>query len=321
MSSPRIAVVIPCFKVQKHILNVLALVGPEVEKIYVVDDCCPEQSGQWVKSHCKDPRVQVIFNARNLGVGGATITGYKAALEDHMDLVVKVDGDEQMDPRLIPKLIRPIIDGSADYTKGNRFYSYELVRDMPKMRVLGNGVLSFFIKISSGYWNILDPNNGYTAIHRAALQHIDLDKISQGYFFESDLLFRLNTVRAVVMDVPMQAVYGEEKSNLKILQVMPSFVAGHIKNFFKRIAYNYFLRDMNIASFELVLGVAFLVFGIVYGGIHWANSLAHATYAPGGVIMLAALSVMLGTQLLLSAINYDVQNVPSIPLQKFFSGF
>lgn len=316
-SSKRVAVVIPSYKVTGHVLDVIARMGPEVERIYAVDDCCPHKSGQHILDHNTDPRVVVLFNEVNKGVGGATKRGYEEALKDGMDIVIKVDGDGQMDPALIPQFIRPIIDGRADYTKGNRFFSYAHVSRMPGIRLFGNAVLTFFTKASSGYWNIYDPNNGFTAIHRRALSMLPLDKIHNRYFFESDMLFRLNSIRAVVMDVPMVAVYEDEESGLKIKEILLQFLSGHLRNFGKRIVYNYFLRDFTIASLELVTGLALLLFGLVYGGMHWAHSVVTQSTAPGGVVMLAGLSVIVGVQLFLSVFNYDVQNTPRTPLSVF----
>ena len=305
MNQPSVAVVIPCYQVSRQIDAVLQQIGGDVDRIYVVDDACPEGSGKQV----------VLYNHRNLGVGGAVIAGYREALKDNMDIVVKLDGDGQMDPREITRLIKPIIKGQADYTKGNRFFSYEHMGNMPLLRLLGNGALSFLSKLSSGYWNIVDPTNGYIAIHKIALKQLPLDKINNGYFFESDLLFRLNSIRATVIDVPIKAIYGDETSNLKEHQVLLPFLAGHCRNFIKRIAYNYFIRDVSFATLEMIFGLLFMVFGLTYGGINWIAFIAADTYAPGGVVMLSALTIILGMQLLLSAINYDIQSVPKWPLQ------
>jgi glycosyltransferase involved in cell wall biosynthesis len=317
MQAYKAAVIIPSYKVTRHVLDVIRNIGPEIEKIYVVDDCCPDHSGQYVLDNNIDPRVCVLFNSVNKGVGGATKRGYVEALKDGMDVAIKVDGDGQMDPRLIPKFIKPIRDGRTDYTKGNRFFSYEHVNRMPKTRLLGNAALTFFTKASSGYWNIFDPNNGFTAINRQALAMLPLEKIHDRYFFESDMLFRLNSIRAVVMDVPMTAVYEDEESGLRIKDILMLFLKGHIRNFCKRIIYNYFLRDFTIASLELLVGTSFLMFGFIYGGIHWTRSIVLQNVAPSGVVMLAGLTVIVGTQLLLSVFNYDVQNTPKTPISTF----
>jgi glycosyltransferase involved in cell wall biosynthesis len=312
----RMAVVIPSYKVTNHILEVLAGIGPEVEKIYVIDDACPENSGEFVTKHNKDKRVQVIRHEVNLGVGGAVVTGYKAALEDQMDVVVKVDGDGQMNPALISSIARPVLEGNADYAKGNRFDSLENLFAMPKIRIFGNAVLSLWSKLSSGYWSVTDPTNGYTAIHRKALEAISLDKLRKSYFFESDLLFRLSIVNAVVMDVPMVSVYGEEKSHLRIRKVLLEFPWRHTVNLLKRVFYKYYLREWSVASFELPLGFGLTIFGAWFGLARYfeASSIGQATTA--GQVTLSAVALILGVQLLLSFLSYDVQSEPRVPRQK-----
>ena len=310
------AVVIPCYRVKKKILSVLERIVPEVTRIYVVDDCCPENTGDFVSTQCSDPRVVVLKHSENQGVGGAMVTGYKKALEDGFDIVVKLDGDGQMDPLLIPKFIKPIVDCKADYTKGSRFYSLEDLGGMPKMRLLGNSLLSFVNKASSGYWNIMDPTNGYTAIHKVALERLPLRKLSRRYFFESDILFRLGTVRAVVCDIPMNAIYDDEESSLSIRKVALEFPPLYLKSFVKRLFYSYFLRDFNGASLELVVGTILLVFGSSWGAYHWFLSIVNNIAATTGTVMIGALTVILGAQLLLSSITFDMSNMPTRPLQE-----
>lgn len=317
---PVIAVVIPCFKVTDAILCVLSKIGDEVSMIFVVDDKCPDGSGRVVREQVSDPRVQVIFHEENAGVGGAVMSGYKAALAQGADIVVKVDGDGQMDPGLLPRFIRPLVAGIADYTKGNRFFSRHAVRQMPTARLFGNAALSFFTKLSSGYWSIFDPTNGYTAIHRAALAHLNFDTISKRYFFESDMLVSLGNIRATVMDIPMEALYGEETSHLKISKVIPEFAAKHTIAMIKRIIYNYFLRDFSFASLCLLFGVILFFFGVVFGGINWWHSIQTDTPAASGTVMIAMVTIILGFQLLLSFLNYDISNEPSVPLQVMNDG-
>lgn len=311
-----IAVVIPCYKVRNHILQVLSMIGPEVSRIYVIDDFCPDGSGSFVEAQCRDERVTVIRNTENQGVGGAVMTGYKAAINDGMDIFVKIDGDGQMDPSLILDFVAPIMAGEADYTKGNRFFDLENIREMPRMRVFGNAVLSLMCKLSSGYWNLFDPTNGYTAIHADVARHLPYSKISRRYFFETDMLFRLNTLRAVVIDVPMEAKYGDEVSNLKITKIVGEFFSKHVRNFSKRIFYNYYLRDMSLASIELPLGIALLGFGLVYGGYHWMVSAMAGVPTPAGTVMISALPILIGIEFLLGFVGYDVASVPARPVHK-----
>lgn len=315
-SKLKIAVVIPCYKVLAHIESVIATIPGFIEKIYVVDDMCPENSGQWVKKHISDARLNVIFHEVNQGVGGAVMSGYQQAVTDDMDIVVKIDGDGQMDPKLIRKFTLPIERGEADYTKGNRFYRLESLQDMPYARLFGNAVLSFITKLSSGYWNIMDPTNGYTAIHVSVIKELPLKKISSRYFFESDMLFRLGTVRAVVRDIPMHAVYADEISNLKIHKVIPEFLWNHGKRLFKRYTYLYWLRDFNMASIYSLLSIMLLLFGGVFGIYEWIKSISSGVPATSGSIMLSALPAILGIQFLLAFFQYDLSNVPDKPLHK-----
>lgn len=306
----KIAVVIPCFKVKEHILDVIREIGSEVSKIYVVDDCCPVGSGDYVAENCSDPRVVVLRHTVNKGVGGAVMTGYQAGIADGMDILVKVDGDGQMEPKLIPRFVEPILRGEADYTKGNRFFDLEKIQSMPKMRLFGNAALSFMTKLSSGYWDLFDPTNGFTAIHTESARHLPFNKISERYFFETDILFRLNTLRAVVVDVPMDAKYGDEVSNLKVSKIIGEFAKKHTRNFFKRIFYNYYLRDMSIASIELPVGLLLLTFGTFFGAYHWLSSLHNGLQTPVGTVMLAVVPIIVGIQFILAFLAYDISNVP-----------
>jgi len=313
---PLIAVVIPSYKVKDFILDVVASIPAHIQQIYVVDDACPVGSGKHVQEHCTDPRVRVVFHEVNRGVGGAVMTGYRAAIDGGADVIVKIDGDGQMDPALIDDFVGPIVRGEADYTKGNRFYDLESLGNMPRLRVFGNAALSLMAKLSTGYWDLFDPTNGYTAIHADVARRLPFNRISERYFFETDILFRLGTFRAAVVDVPMDAKYGDEVSNLKISRIFSEFLTKHIRNTFKRIFYNYFLRDMSVASLELVFGVLVLLFGVIFGLIHWMHSAATHISTPVGTIIIAALSILCGFQLLLAFLNYDVSHLPSRAIHK-----
>ena len=312
----KMAVVIPCFRVKDHIVDVVSRIGPEVSKIYVVDDACPDESGYFVQDNSKDKRLRVIFHDENQGVGGAVISGYKAAYADGADVVVKIEGDGHIDPSLISTISKPVVDGSADYSKGDRFDSLENLFGMPKVRIFGNAVLSLWAKFSTGYWSITDPTNGFTAIHRRALEAMNLDKIRKSYFFESDILFRLNIANCVVADVPMAAIYGSEKSNMSILKVMFEFPWRHTVNLWKRIFYRYYLREWNVGSLELPLGVFLVVFGAWFGLSSYLSAAAAGLATTAGQVTGSAVALILGVQLLLSFLSYDVQSQPRIPRQR-----
>lgn len=309
-----IAVAIPCYKVTQHVLEVIAAIGPEVRTIYAVDDACPQQSGRFIESNARDPRVRVLFHSENQGVGGAMVSAYKAAIADGIDVVVKIDGDGQMDPRLLLQFVRPIAAGRADYTKGNRFYRPESVRGMPPMRLFGNAVLSFLTKLSCGYWQVMDPTNGYTAIHTRVLREIPLEKLERRYFFETDMLFRLNTLRAVVRDIPMDAVYADETSNLRIGTVLPEFLVKHLSRLGRRYVYSYLVRDFNIGTIYSLAGSFLLLAGSIFGVARWLVSNASSQPASSGTVMLAAMPVLIGIQLLIAFLQYDVSSVPVEPL-------
>lgn len=311
-----VAVVIPCYNVGETILELIPRIGPAVSRIIVVDDGCPQNTGRIVEQRCSDPRVVVLFHQINQGVGAAVVSGYQRALSDNAIITVKLDGDGQMDPADIPALIAPILNIECDYTKGNRLYDSRSFEGMPAVRLFGNAVLSFINKAASGYWDVMDPTNGFTAIHRSALEKLPLDRLDKGFFFESDMLFRLNVARAVVLDVPLPARYGDEVSNLRPFRILRQFPSKFVSRLVKRVFYNYFVRDFNIASLNMVLGSALFAFGSVYGGYHWYRSIDTGVAASSGTVMIAALPLVFGFQFLLSALNFDVANLPRKPLQR-----
>lgn len=311
---PVIAVVIPCYRESTRVLDVIAAIGKEVAHIFVVDDACPEKTGEVVRSRCTDDRVEVLTHTENGGVGAATLTGYRRAVEIGAEIIVKLDGDGQMSPSLIPALVNPIAEGRADYVKGNRFLHPDGPRQMPLVRLVGNIGLSFLSKVSTGYWDIFDPTNGLTALHAKVAAQLPVDKISKRYFFESDLLFRLNLMRAVVLDFPMTARYADEQSGIQIWKAFFEFAAKNGLNAFKRILISYFVRDFSIVSIELLLGKLMILFGIVFGGIKWYASTATGVPATAGTVILAALPIIVGTQMALSFLNYDIRNIPRVPI-------
>ncbi|MGH6963324.1 MAG: glycosyltransferase family 2 protein [Phenylobacterium sp.] len=307
--------IVPCYKVKAKILDVIAKTPAWIEGIVCVDDACPEGSGDFIEANNKDPRVTVIRLAQNQGVGGATLAGYGEAVARGGQVLVKVDGDDQMDLAYISHLVAPILLGEADYAKGNRFTSISHLTTMPQVRVFGNAALSFAAKLSTGYWNIFDPTNGFTAIEGQVARMIMEKRVSRRFFFETDLLYHLGTLRAVVRDVPMPARYADEVSNLRISAIMGPFALKHLKNFFQRLIGQYFVRDFHAASLELVFGVVFMLFGLGYAARY--VSTPHAQAASAGVVMAAALPVILGAQLLMQALNFDVLNVPTRPIHPY----
>lgn len=309
-----IAVIVPCYKVRRQIEAVLLVASRYADAVYVVDDCCPEGTGEFLRGRSLPKNVTLLANSTNRGVGGATITGYRSALKDGHDIIVKVDGDGQMDPSLIPYIVAPIVQGQADYSKGNRFYNIQDVKEMPVARLVGNAGLSFLTKLATGYWTIFDPTNGFTAIHARILERLPLDRISERFFFESDMLFRLSTIRAHVVDVPMVAVYNGETSNLSVRRAVLPFLFRNLRNFIKRVFYNYFLRDFSVASANLVFATILIILGLLFSGFFWYRSWTGGIPATSGEVMIAGLPLIVATQLLLACFAYDVESTPRTPL-------
>jgi len=253
-------------------------------------------------------------------VGGAMIAGYRRACELGCEVAVKVDADGQMDPRHIERLIAPILAGQADYAKGFRFHDPATLQRMPKVRVLGNIGLSFLAKNASGYWNIFDPANGYTAIHRAALERLDLSQIQRNYFFETDMLIHLYLIGAVVRDVYLPTHYGDEQSHLSVGRTLVTFPWKLWRAFLRRIIWRYFISDYSAASLLLTAGLPVFLFGLVFGLVVWIHNSGLGIATPTGTVMLAVVPFILGFQMLLQALAIDVGNVPREPLQGLNAG-
>ena len=311
---PVIAVVIPAYRAEAHIQAVLAGIPAFVTFIVVVDDCSPGKTAELVKGW-DDPRSHLIRHGENQGVGGAVLTGYSFAVDLGAEIVVKMDGDNQMDPAYMLSFIEPIASGEEDYTKGNRFLHARQLRSMPLLRRIGNIGLSFLTKLASGYWNIFDPTNGYTAIHTSLVPMLSRSALDLRYFFESSMLIELSLLRAVVRDVYAPARYGDEVSSLSPRKEILQFPPRLLKGFLRRLLIQYFIRDFTVFSLFLLVGGVFIVFGGTFGAYHWYLSAKSGVEASTGTVMLAVLPIILGIQLLLQAIVSDVQNIPSDPLQ------
>lgn len=317
---PRVAVVIPCYRVTASIEAVVAAIGDEVWRIYCIDDASSDDTAVSIASAAgRDARVRLISRQANGGVGAAVVDGMRAAIADGATIIVKVDGDGQMNPAFIPDFVDPIRQGEADFVKGNRFFSLDGVARMPTLRLVGNAGLSFFAKLSTGYWDLFDPANGYIAIHAEVARLLPLDRLHRRYFFESDLLFRLATIRARVIELPLETVYADETSHLSELRCLVTFPVLHARNFAKRLFYNYILRNFSTASLSLAAGIVSTAFGLIYGAQHWLMSMRTNEVASAGTVMLSALPVLVGIQLLLSFLSQDVALTPTAPIHRRLS--
>ncbi len=315
LSQYKITAVIPAYKVEKQIAETLARIPDYISEIIVVDDCSPDRTSELVEQiKAKDSRITLIKHAKNQGVGGAMLTGFKKALEGGTQVIIKIDGDGQMsgyNPRL---LVIPLIRGQADYVKGNRFRDFEALKSMPLIRQIGNMGLGFLVKAATGYWHCFDPTNGFFAIRREALEALPLEKVHKSYFFETSMLGELYLIDAVIRDVPYPAIYGDEKSNLSVGKTMWEFPPKLIYLFFRRMLIKNFLFNFSMESIYLLTGVPMLVFGLIFGIVKWVKYFNLGTPAPTGTIMIPVMLVILGFQLLLAAANIDLQSVPKNPI-------
>ncbi len=309
-----VAVVIPAFKVARHIADVVSTIPPSVSHVIVVDDASPDDIAGALRG-VRDPRVRIVRHERNRGVGGAVMTGYDEAVRLGCDVMVKVDGDGQMDPNRIGDLVAPIAAGRADYAKGNRFLHVSELQQMPGMRRFGNTILSFMTKCASGYWSLYDPANGFTALHARAWRMLRRDRIDPRYFFESSMLIELGCARAVVEDVAIPARYGGESSSLSVARSAFEFPWKLARGFLHRLRMWYFLYDFTPVSLFLVAGPLLILFSLVFGGIHWYDSYRTGVPATVGTVMIAVVSLILGFQLVLQALALDMQSGPRIPIQ------
>ena len=305
----KIAVVVPAYRVENEIGAVIDAMPPDIDRIFVVDDASPDAVGERVRA-LDDPRVVLLRRESNGGVGAATVDGYRAAIASGHDVIVKCDGDGQMDPRDIPALVSPILDGSADHAKGSRFHHFRELATVPKWRLAGNIGLTFLTKLASGYWNVLDPVNGFLATRRETLEALPLERISPRYFFETDLLIRLNVIEARVRDVPLPARYGDQPSSLSIPRTMFSFPARLLAGLVRRIFWRYLFYDVSPVAVLGVFGFLLTGFGIAFGAYQWIRHALQDVPTPLGTIMLAALPVIVGFQFLLQAIVLDIANTP-----------
>ena len=315
LESYKIAIIIPAYRVERDIENVLAGLPAYIKHIIIVDDSSPDSTADLVAALAqKDIRLTLIRHSQNQGVGGAMISGFRKAMELGAQIAVKLDGDGQMDAAHIPALVTPLIHGKADYVKGNRFRDFVSLQKMPFIRRVGNLGLSFLTMVATGYWNIFDPTNGFFAIRTEILDQLPLEKIDKRYFFETSMLANLYLINAFVMDVPIPARYGNETSHLSIRRSLFEFPIKLLRTFLRRILLNYYIYDFSIASLYIVTGIPMLLFGLTFGIIKWIEYASKNIPAPTGTVMLPTLSVILGIQIMLSAIEIDMKSTPRQPL-------
>ncbi len=306
--SKTVAAVIPAYKEEKLIRRTLEGLPEYIDRAYVIDDCSPDATSDRVNEYIRDTgddRIVLIRHEENGGVGQALKTGYKRGVEDGIDIMAVLAGDNQMDPSYLPQLLDPIVEGRADYTKGNRLYARDAFADMSRFRAFGNGLLTLLTKVSSGCWHITDPQNGYTAVTREALETVGVDSIFHWYGYCNDMLAKFNAFDVRVMDVKIPAVYGEEKSSIKIIPYMFRLSGLLRRNFFWRMKVKYIARDFHPLVFFYLFGALFTLISMGVG----AYGLYFKFVVGGQLFPLLAISTIvfgLGMQFLFFAMYFDM---------------
>jgi glycosyltransferase involved in cell wall biosynthesis len=304
----RVAVVVPAHDEERLIGETLRGIPDFVDRVYVVDDASTDGTAQQARA-VGDPRVDVISHEVNGGVGAAIVSGYRRALSDGVDVVCVMAADNQMDPAELGGLVGPVARGETDYTKANRLFTGEAWQVIPRARYLGNAVLSFLTKIASGYWHVADSQAGYTALSRAALARLDLDRIYPRYGFPNDMLVHLNVAGARVRDVPSRPIYGVgEGSGIRIRKVVPRISWLLFKGFWWRLREKYVIRDFHPLVFFYVLGALMTALGLVLGLVVAVSRLAFGNEITTPTIVLVALLLISGTQFTLFAMWFDQES-------------
>jgi glycosyltransferase involved in cell wall biosynthesis len=315
LHNKNIIVVIPCYRVEREVGSVIASLPAYIRHIICVDDASRDETARVItQAATGDRRIMLLQHEKNQGVGGAVVTGFRKALELNADIVVKIDGDGQMDAAYIPNLLAPLLQGNADYAKGNRFRDFQALQKMPVIRRTGNMALGFLTKAATGYWNLFDPTNGFVAIHGQVLAQLPLTQVDRSYFFETSMLANLYLLGAVVKDVPMPARYGNEVSNLSIRRSLFEFPVKLLRTFLRRLILRNLIYDFSMASIYLMVGLPLLLFGFIFGINRWVHYASINVPAPTGTVMLPTLSVLLGIQFLIAAIEIDLRSVPKDPI-------
>lgn len=302
-----IGVVIPAFNEELLIDDTLRSVPLYVDRIFVIDDCSKDRTAEIAGEFSKnDSRVTCISHKVNKGVGAAIITGYKKVLEEGIDIAAVMAGDNQMDPNHLPELLDPIVEGKADYTKGNRLMNAEFRKGMSAWRSFGNVILTFLTKMASGYWQLMDPQNGYTAISQRALEKINPDTIYPWYGYCNDLLTKLNVFGFRIKDVVMPARYGNEKSKIRYGRYMFKVSWLLLKNFLWRLKMKYVWMSFHPLILFYAFGIILAPIGLLGG----AYSLYFKFVLGGSIFVRGVLSLLLfiiGIQFLSFAMLFDMQ--------------
>jgi glycosyltransferase involved in cell wall biosynthesis len=305
-----VAVVIPCYNEGHLVARVIETMPDFVDRLYVVDDKSDDDTADVIRRFAEaDPeRIQFIAHDVNQGVGGAIASGYKAARGDRLDVTVVMAGDAQMDPDDFPAIVAPVARGECDYSKGNRLFTGDAWNIIPRVRYLGNSMISLLTKIASGYWHVADSQSGYTAIGLEALDTIDWDKMYKRYGQPNDLLVRLNIHSFRVRDVTIRPVYGVgEKSGIKPLRMIPRLSWLMFRLFLLRMGMKYVVRDFHPLLFFYGIGLVLFPLGML-SGLYLLLVRLFSGPVAGTSALFAALMVITGLQFLLFAMWFDMDH-------------
>lgn len=308
LNDQNIAVVVPCYNESLLIGRVIETMPSFVDRIFVVDDVSKDETCAIVQGYVnKDPdRVILIRHTVNQGVGGAIATGYKAARDEGIEVTAVMAGDAQMDPAELESIVWPVLSGEYDYTKGNRLFSGEAWEMIPRVRYLGNAMLSLLTKIASGYWHVADSQSGYTAISLKALQTIDWDQMYKRYGQPNDLLTRLNIYDFRVKDVPIRPIYGiGEKSGIRPLRMIPHLSLLLYRLFWYRMLQKYVIRDFHPLLFFYAIGAALISPGLILGAYLFLKRIFFGPVAETSALFAMFLFIT-GLQLVLFAMWMDM---------------
>jgi glycosyltransferase involved in cell wall biosynthesis len=303
-----IGVVIPAYNEERLLPATLAAIPAFVDRIYVVDDASRDSTSKLAHSaSADDPRVVVVVHQHNGGPGAAVVTGYRRTIQDRMDVICVMNGDNQMDPDELSSLVSPVARGEVDYAKANRLFTGQAWEMIPRHRYLGNAVLSLLTKIASGYWHVADSQAGYTAIALPILERINLDQVYKRFGYPNDMLVHLNIWNARVRDVPSRPIYGiGERSEIRVRKVVPRISWLLFKRFWWRMWHKYVIRDFHPLVFFYAFGVIMSAAGLGIG-IWQTVGRMQGEHLTAGSVVLVALFLLFGLLFTLFAMWFDME--------------
>jgi len=241
MSKNNVCIILPCYKVKHKIYDVYKkLINEKIDCLIFVDDNCPEKSVKYLESRIKrNKKTQFIFLKSNLGVGGATLKGFRSAYNQGFDIIVKFDSDGQHKIFDLTKIIKKLKDPKVDFCKGYRNLNLKssFKRGMPLIRIFGASALTFISKITTNNFSLKDVTNGLFGMKSGVLKEINLKNLKMDYFFEQDLIFRICLKKIKIHQINSEVIYSDETSSLNVLKSILPFLFYHLQNFIQKLIY------------------------------------------------------------------------------------